>query len=317
MKPLILDGIVPIIPTPFFADDRPDWESMRALVDFAYLGGCSAVCLPAYASEFYKLSEDERREAVARAVKYSAGRIPVIAQVNFAATSLAIDAARAAKENGASAISSAVPRTMPLAERDIFRHFVKILESTDLPLLIQDFNPGGPTLSASFVAELNSAFPHFRYIKLEEALMSARVRSITDATSGKVGVLAGWGGMYMVELIPVGLTGVMPAVGISDVLALAFRQARANNMDTAFNTFSHVCPQIVFSLQSIEFFHHAEKRLLEARGILNTAHVRNATVELHENDSKYIDFLNRRLLISLDQLGLARNPITTASAPAR
>jgi 2-keto-3-deoxy-L-arabinonate dehydratase len=79
-----IDGIVPIIPTPFFGDGRPDWESLRGLIDFAHAAGVCAVCLPAYASEFYKLSEDERRDAVARAVEYAAGKVPVIAQVNFA-----------------------------------------------------------------------------------------------------------------------------------------------------------------------------------------------------------------------------------------
>src|SRR5690242_16655855 len=65
-----IDGIVPIIPTPFLGDDRPDWESLRGLVDFAHAAGACAICLPAYASEFYKLSEDERREALARAIEY-------------------------------------------------------------------------------------------------------------------------------------------------------------------------------------------------------------------------------------------------------
>jgi len=76
-----IDGIVPIIPTPFFADDRPDWASLRGLVDFAHAAGDCAICLPAYASEFYKLSEDERREAVARAVEYAAGRVPVASTI--------------------------------------------------------------------------------------------------------------------------------------------------------------------------------------------------------------------------------------------
>jgi hypothetical protein len=111
-----IDGIVPIIPTPFFADDRPDWESLRGLIDFAQAAGNCAICLPAYASEFYKLSEEERSETVARAVEYASGRIPVIAQVNFATPRMVIEAASAAKENGATALCSAVPRLIPLSE---------------------------------------------------------------------------------------------------------------------------------------------------------------------------------------------------------
>lgn len=142
--------------------------------------------------------------------------------------------------------------------------------------------------------------------------MSARVREINDATGGRVGVLEGWGGMYMLELIPAGIAGVMPGLGVSDVLALSFRQAKANDFDGAYEIFMHVCPQIVFSLQNMELFHHAEKRLLRARGILQNAFVREARMEVREDDARHIDFLNRKLLASLDHLGIARNPALAA-----
>jgi dihydrodipicolinate synthase/N-acetylneuraminate lyase len=309
VKDFRIDGIVPIIPTPFFADGRPDWESLRALIDFAHAGGGWAICLPAYASEFYKLSEGERREAVAKAVEYAAGRVPVIAQVNFATPQMVVDAGAAASGNGATALCSAVPRLIALGEKDLFRYFAQILEAVELPFIIQDFNPGGVTLSSRFIASLNSAFPHFRYIKLEEPMMSGRVREINDATGGKVGVLEGWGGMYMLELMQAGIAGVMPGLAVSDVLSLSFRQAKASNLEGAYDTFMHVCPQIVFSLQNMELFHHAEKRLLQARGILKNAFVREACMELGDDDARRIDFLNAKFLASLDQLGIARNPL--------
>jgi dihydrodipicolinate synthase/N-acetylneuraminate lyase len=200
---------------------------------------------------------------------------------------------------------------IPLGENDLFRCFARILESVELPFIIQDFNPGGVTLSSGLVANLNSAFPHFCYIKFEEPLMSARVRETNDATGGRVGVLEGWGGMYMLELIPAGIAGVMPGLGVSDVLALSFRQAKANDFDGAYKIFMHVCPQIVFSLQNMELFHHAEKRL-RARGILQNALVREARMQVREDDARHIDFLNRKLLASLDHLGIARNPALAA-----
>jgi dihydrodipicolinate synthase/N-acetylneuraminate lyase len=317
MRDFRIDGIVPIIPTPFFADDRPDWESLRGLIDFAHAAGNCAICLPAYASEFYKLSEGERRDAVGKAVEYAAGRIPVIAQVNFMTPRMVVESAAVAAENGATALSSAVPRLIPLGEKDLFRYFADILKSVDLPFIIQDFNPGGSTLSSTCVANLNSAFPHFRYLKLEEPMMAARVREINDASDGKVGVLEGWGGMHMLELIRAGIAGVMPGLGVSDVLARSYRQAKDNDYDSAYESFMHVCPQIVFSLQSLELLHHAEKRLLKARGILQNAFVREARIELREDDAKHIEFLNNKLLISLDRLGLARNPVLSKSSESR
>ena len=52
-KPLErIDGIVPIVPTPFASNEEIDSQSLRRLIDFAHAAGACAVCLPAYASEF-------------------------------------------------------------------------------------------------------------------------------------------------------------------------------------------------------------------------------------------------------------------------
>ncbi len=45
-------------------------------VEAAVAFGAAAVCLPAYGSEFYKLTESERLEVVRSAVSASGGRIP-------------------------------------------------------------------------------------------------------------------------------------------------------------------------------------------------------------------------------------------------
>src|SRR5438552_8194495 len=55
-----IDGIVPVIPTPFDADEEINWAALRSLLDFAAGADVGAVCLPAYASQFYKPTEAER-----------------------------------------------------------------------------------------------------------------------------------------------------------------------------------------------------------------------------------------------------------------
>ena len=75
----------------------------------------------------------------------------------------------------------------------------------------------------------------------------------------------------------------------------------------AYTIFAEVLPQIAYSLQHMELFHHAEKRLLEARGILETTNVRDAGIELRASDAEHIDFLNSRILALLDRLGMPHN----------
>ena len=306
-----IHGIVPIVPTPFRETQEVDWDGLRALVDFACASGACALCLPAYASEFYKLSEGERRRAIAEAVDQAAGRIPVIGQVNAWSTELAAETALDAQRAGVDAVSVSVPRLFPLAERDILRYFDRILSAVDIPLLIQDFNPGGPTVSVEFIADLHGTHPHFRYIKLEEPLMASKVEAILQKTSGEIGVLEGWGGMYMLELIPAGICGVMPSLGAADLLARVFQLAEKGQKDEAYRIFQSVLPQILFSLQNLEFLHHVEKSLLVARGILSKAVVREASLELNSYDRQHIIFLNNKILEELDRLNLPRNLSTS------
>lgn len=303
-----INGIIPIVPTPFDEKERIDWRALDQLLDFACGIDVCAVCLPAYASEFYKLSDAERRQIIARAVEQCDTRVPVVAQANAGAAVHAAELARFAQEVGAAAVSVAAPRRFPLEEKDLLRHFDGILSAIDVPLVVQDYNPGGPTVSTSFIVELHRQHPHFRWVKLEEPLMAARVASILDATSGEVGVLEGWGGMYMLELIAAGICGVMPSLSLADLLARIFRLAKDGRQQDAYEVFTGTLPQIVYSLQNMELYHHAEKRLLVARGVIADALVRDPSRDLDPLDAAQIGFLNANILALLDRLEMPRCP---------
>jgi 4-hydroxy-tetrahydrodipicolinate synthase len=75
-----------------------------------------------------------------------------------------------------------------------------------------------------------------------------------------------------------------------------------------------VLPQITYSLQSLEFYHHAEKALLVARGVLPKAVVRDATLTVGERDRAHIEFLNRKVMEWIDHLGLASKPFAGETA---
>lgn len=317
MSKFKIDGIVPIVPTPFASDETVDWVALRSLLDFAEFANVEAVCLPAYASEFYKLSERERREVTVVAVNHLKGKVPVIAQVNYPSTLLAARSVREAQEDGASAVCCAAPRMFALDDAALLKHFDRLLQAIDIPMIVQDFNPSGSSISSGFVRELHRAHPHFHYVKLEEPLMAPRVEAILQETSGAVGVLEGWGGMYMLELISSGISGVMPGLAICDVLARVFRLAKKGDFDHAHELFQAVLPQIVYSLQNIELYHHAEKLLLQARGVISGTLVRQATRTLRKNEANHIRFLNTKILSLLDQVGLPRNPVKAASVARR
>lgn len=302
MKQFAIDGVVPVIPTPFLRDGSIDWPAFGNLLEFAVEGRVCAVYLPAYASEFYKLTDFERMELVHRAIEVLNGRLPVVAQVNHVSSSYIAEMAMECERAGASAISLAVPRVFDLPEIDLLRHFDRILRKITLPVVIQDFNPGRGTVSAAFAKSLHAQHGNFHYLKLEEAMLAVKVRSIAEATSHEVGVIDGWGGTYMLELIDAGICGVMPGLGVSDLLQQIWNYARSGDDDAAYGLFKEVLPQITFSLQNMEFFHHAEKSLLKARGVLVSTAVRDATMTVDSINRRHIDFLNNRIVKLVESL---------------
>jgi 2-keto-3-deoxy-L-arabinonate dehydratase len=300
-----LAGVVPIIPIPFDESEGIDEQALRGLVEFAVSRKFSAICLPAYGSEFYKLSEPERLQVVQIAVNQAAGRTQVIAQSNHASSRVALAMARTHVENGADLIAVALPRQFALRDDDLLRYLMPILCGVSVPCLVQDFNPGGPTVGLDFVVKLWTACPNFRYLKLEEPSLAPKVKAIREATNDEIGILEGWGGLYMMDLIPAGICGVMPGLAIGDALNLVFELRRADKFAEAMQLYEKVLPQIVFALQNMELFLYCEKRLLQARGLLSNARCRSAHLgpDLHSRD--YVHELNARILQELEKAGLA------------
>jgi dihydrodipicolinate synthase/N-acetylneuraminate lyase len=292
-----LFGVVPIIPTPFTEDEEIDEAALRRLIDFAIAGGIKAACLPAYASEFYKLSDDEKLRVVKIAVGHAAGRIKIVAQSNSPSLKIAIRLAQANVKAGADVISLAVPRIFGLPEESIREYLSGFLSSIPTtPVLVQDFNPGGSSISVGFIKQLMEKHSNFKYLKLEEPLCAPKFEEIIKTTAGKVGLFEGWGGLYMLELTPLGIAGVMPGLAVSDILQKVFVLRREGRNDEAFDLFEKVMPQIFFSLQNMELFHYAEKELLIARGVLTNSVARKAAYIPDPSSVKYIKELNQRVV---------------------
>lgn len=292
-----LFGVVPIIPTPFTENEDIDENALRDLIDFAIAGGIRAVCLPAYASEFYKLTDEEKLRVVKVAVDHAAGRIKIVAQSNHPSLKIAIRLAQANVKAGADVISLAVPRIFSLPENSLKEYLCEFLQSVpNTPVLIQDFNPGGSSISVNFIKNLMDENPNFKYLKLEEPLCAPKFEDIIKTTNDKIGLFEGWGGLYMLELIPIGIRGVMPGLAVADILQKVFDLRKAGEHKKAFELFEKVMPQIFFSLQNMELFHYAEKELLMARGVLSNSIARKAAYIPDASSISYIKELNQNVI---------------------
>ncbi len=296
-----LRDVVPVIPTPFDLDEDVDLDALRVLIDFAANSQMSAVCIPAYGSEFYKLTSIEKSSLITLAVEQADQRIGVVAQSNHGSARIAADIARQNEDFGADVISFALPRQFPLREADLLRYSERVCKAVHVPVMVQDFNPGGTTVGAQFARRLHESAPNFCYLKLEQSLMATTVQEILEETHGGVQVLSGWGGMHLLELLPAGIAGVVPGLAVCDLLQQVVMCYRNRNAAEASRLFNIVLPHIVYGLQNLELFHHSEKALLVKRGLLPSATVREPSLTIDDVTREYMDLTHSYILEALEQ----------------
>ena len=291
MSDLPIRGVVPILPTPFGPDDEVDFQALAALVDFAVAAGATAVCTPAFGSEFYKLADSERQRVLESVIADAAGRIRVIAQCNYHSPRHAAHLAKQAEQMGAAAINIALPRPFPVSSGHLLAYARAVCESVSVPVVVQDWSPGGQSVGLPFVLELRSKCSNFRYLKLEEPGIGSFIRAIRLEFGDEVGVFLGWNGMYVPELQPAGACGVMPGLALADIFVQIWRLGTDDQWPRAYALFAQISPYLQFSLQTLEQLHHSEKHLLCARGILKFPGVRPVTIELDPDARRYMDKL--------------------------
>ncbi len=75
----VIEGIVPVMITPFTEDNRIDYKSLERIVEWYIKMGADALFAVCQSSEMQHLSLNERAELARTVVKYVNGRIPVVA----------------------------------------------------------------------------------------------------------------------------------------------------------------------------------------------------------------------------------------------
>lgn len=142
---LRIGGSIPAIVTPMLEDGGLDLPAFRKLIDWHIEEGTDALCVVGTSGESATLSVEEHVLMIKTAVEHTAGRIPVIAGAGGNSTVEAIELTKQAKAIGADATLQVVPYYNKPTQEGIYRHFAKIAESVDLPVIL--YNVPGRTVA--------------------------------------------------------------------------------------------------------------------------------------------------------------------------
>jgi len=141
----MIKGSLVAIVTPMHEDGSLDFPSLRKLLDWHVEQGTDGIVVVGTTGESPTVDFDEHKELIRIAVEHSRGRIPVIAGTGGNSTAEAIELTASAKKAGATACLSVVPYYNKPPQEGLYRHFRKIAETVDLPMIV--YNVPGRTVA--------------------------------------------------------------------------------------------------------------------------------------------------------------------------
>jgi 4-hydroxy-tetrahydrodipicolinate synthase len=292
-----LRGILPVLPTPFSADDSVDQVGMAKLVQFALDKGVDGVVFPGFASEVENLSAQERAELLGIVARTVGGRIPIVAGASAADWREVVEHGKAAISLGIHHLMVQPPKSVGVDAPALIEFLGSVLQALpDVEIILQNAPaPRGSDLSPEAIVDILKALPGVTYVK-EETLPAGPAIShiIAHAPNSLVGVIGGGGARYILDEYSRGAIAAMPALEIADSHVALDRAWHAGDRKEARQIYIRTLPLLV--LQAL-YRMRLTKYVLARRGIIDHVGVRAPTPDLDEAAIADID-------ANLEELGL-------------
>jgi 4-hydroxy-tetrahydrodipicolinate synthase len=204
-----LRGTFTALVTPF-RDDAIDETALKNLVDLQIEAGIDGIIPCGSTGEAATLSYEEHERVMELAIKFSAGRVPVIPGTGSNSTKETIELTQIAKNLGADAALVVAPYYNKPTQEGMYQHFKKVAEEVNIPLVLYNV-PGrtGVNMSPELTARL-AEIPNIAGIK-EASGSVQQVADIYRLTHGSFAVLSGDDNLFL-PMMAVGAVGVISVV---------------------------------------------------------------------------------------------------------
>jgi len=163
----VFQGSLVALVTPFDAENRVDYGSLKRLIDFHVTEGSDGLVIAGTTGESPTLTHAEHVDLILRAVELANGRLPVIAGVGSNSTAQSVELAKAVASPGLAACMAVVPYYNKPTQEGLFRHFSAIADAADKPLLL--YNVPGRTVADLLPETIGRLAGHDNIFGVKEA----------------------------------------------------------------------------------------------------------------------------------------------------
>ena len=186
----MITGSIVALVTPMHADGQVDWVNLDRLVEFHIKEGTDSIVAVGTTGESATLSTEEHCDVIARIVKVTAGRRPIIAGTGANSTSEAIELTQEAKKLGADACLLVTPYYNKPPQRGLIKHHEAIAAAVDIPQIL--YNVPGRT-ACDMLPETVAALADIdQIVGIKEATGDMdRARQLIDLVGDRMAVYSG------------------------------------------------------------------------------------------------------------------------------
>lgn len=266
-----IEGVLPILHTPFDAADEIDWDSLQREIDWAFEVGADGVC-SAMVSEVLRLTSEERIELNRQIVEMTAGRGVVVASVGAESAKQAISFVTKAVESGCDAMMAIPPISTALPDDALWDYFSALAEAAPLPLIVQDASSYvGASISTEFYVRLLDEFgPQKILFKPEGAPVGPNISDLRDASKNRARMFDGSGGILLIDAVRRGVIGTMPGVDLLDGIVALWKALHCKDEALAYRIYFPICAIVALQLQAgLDGFLAIEKYIMVQRGLFS------------------------------------------------
>jgi 4-hydroxy-tetrahydrodipicolinate synthase len=288
-----MQGVFPILVTPFDESGRIDEDSLRNLIEFNVAAGVHGLGV-AIGSEMFKFTEAERAQVTRCVIEQVRRRVPVVINTGANGTDLAVHYSQAAQDAGADALMILPPAFLPAGPAEVLDYFRCIDRAVSIPIFLQD-TPAAP-IFPPLALRITSECEHVRYIKVETLPVTQKVADMVRQAGEQLTVFGGAGGSYFIEELRRGALGTMPFCSQPAAFVEVWNCQRRGDEPAARALFdATIMPVNRLAAQGGDIFYHVHKQLLCRQGVIRTAKVRGPTLTIDAVTQREIDELLARL----------------------
>ena len=291
-------GVIPILATPFNADEILDLASWRRMIEFMVEMKVDGITILGVLGESNRLSDHEREALIKGAVATVGKRIPVIVGTSYSGSTAATYLSQMAEELGADAVMVTPTKEPVPNEERILEYFRRIADGTTLPIVLQDHPASTEVhMSVPLILRIVNEVASVACIKAEAVPTPPKVRALREGLSRPVSILSGLGALYAPFDLEAGSDGFNTGFAFPEVLRALVAAAKAGDFDRVHALYARFASLIVLEQQPGLAI---RKEILRLRGLIACNRVRHPGATIAPAIAQDVAALIKRTLPNVD-----------------